>query len=76
MKGFHIEGMPQDKSNPFLLTEVREPLPGEDALHRYYYILSIQSNHAQKRVGSGGQILMDQFRAIVIQDTDVHRFRM
>ena len=48
LKGFHIEGMPQDKSNPFLLTEVREPLPGEHTFDPHDYILSIWSNHAQK----------------------------
>jgi hypothetical protein len=29
MKGFHREGMAEDKGNAFLLTQVGQPLPGE-----------------------------------------------
>ena len=58
------------------LTEVRQPLPGEQTFDRNYYILSIGSEYTQKCFGRGRQILVEQFRAVLIEHTDVHRFRM
>jgi hypothetical protein len=76
MKGFHIEGMTQDKGNPFLLTEVRQPLPREDTLHSHDQIVPIGSNDPQKGFRGRRQILMNQLRATLIEDTDVHGLRM
>ena len=35
MNRLHIESLPQDKGNALLRTEVRQPVPGEDTLHRH-----------------------------------------
>jgi hypothetical protein len=67
--------MAQDKGNPFLLTEVGPPIPGEDPFDRNPYILSTGSEHTQKRFGRGRQSLMDEFRAVLIADTDGQGFR-
>ena len=37
---------------------------------------SLGSDQPEKRLGCCRQILMDEFRAVLIEDTDVHRFRM
>jgi hypothetical protein len=58
MNRLHIEGVPQDKGNPFLTTEVRQPVPGEDALYADNQIVPIRSNDAQKRFGRRRQILV------------------
>jgi hypothetical protein len=69
--GFHREGMAQDKGTPFLPTEIRQPLPGEDALDCDDEIVTVRSDDTQKGLGRGGQILMDPDRAALIEDTDV-----
>jgi hypothetical protein len=76
MKGLHIESMTQDKGNAFLTTEVGQPLPGEPAFDSNDHIVPIGCDDPQKRFGGGGQILMDEFRTALIQDTDVHRLGM
>jgi hypothetical protein len=38
--------MPQDKSEAFLLTQVRQPLPGEHAFDPYHQLVSIGSADA------------------------------
>ena len=72
MNCLHIESMAQNKSNPFLLTQVRQPVPSEDTLHPHHKIVTVRGDDPQKRLGGGGQILMDQLRAVLIEDTDVH----
>lgn len=76
MNRFHIEGRAQNKGEPFLLTEVGQPIPREEAFHPYHQIFPVWGNRTQKRVGSSGQIFMQQFRPLLIQDTDVHRLGM
>ena len=76
MNRFHRERVAQDKGKPFLLTEVRQPLPGEPTFVADDHILSIRSNHLQKRLRRRREIFVDEFRAVFIQNTDVPRFRM
>ena len=64
--------MTEDKGDSFLLTQVREPLPGEHTLDADDEILSIGRNHPQQGFGCRRQIFVDEFRAVLIQDTDVH----
>jgi hypothetical protein len=76
MNRFHIEGMPKHKGNPFLLTEVGEPVPREDTLYSHDQIVPIGGDDPQERFRGGREILVDEFRAVLIQDTDVHRLGM
>jgi hypothetical protein len=71
---FHIERMPQAKGDPFFGAEVGEPVPREPALDRHDQIVPLGRNNPQKRRGGRRQIFMDEFRAMLIEDTDVHRF--
>jgi hypothetical protein len=42
--GLHRESVAQDKGDPLAGTEIREPLPGEDTLHRDDQILAVGGN--------------------------------
>ena len=76
MNRFHRERVAQDKGTPFLLTEVRQPLPGEPTFAADNHILSLRSNDPQKGLRRRREIFVDEFRAVFIQNTDVPRFRM
>jgi len=73
--GFHIESMAQDKGEAFAGTEIGEPVPGEDTFEGDYEILAIGDNDAQEGCGRRREILMDENRAGLIEDTDLHRPR-
>ena len=53
----------------------RQPLPGEDALHGDDQVCPVGGHEAQKCYRGGRQILMDQNRSTLLQDTDVHGLR-
>jgi len=76
MNRLHIEGMPENKGNSFLLTEVRQPIPREDTLDTDNQVFPIGGNDAQKRFRRRRQILMNETCSSPIEDTDVHRLRM
>ena len=76
MNRFHRERVAQDKGTPFLLTEVRQPLPGEPTFAADNHILSLRSKDPQKGLRRRREIFVDEFRAVFIQNTDVPRFRM
>jgi hypothetical protein len=76
MNRFPREGMPQHKGAACLRTEVGQPLPGEPTFDANDQILPIGRDNPQKRLRGGGQILVDQLRATLIQNTDVHRLGM
>jgi hypothetical protein len=73
MNRLHRERMPEDKGNLFLLTQVRQPIPGEDTLDADDQIVAVRSNETQKCLGRCWQIFVDQFRAVLVQNADVHR---
>jgi hypothetical protein len=63
--------MPSDKGAAFLLPEVGQPLPGEEALTAHDYVVAIRGKDSPKRCGRRRPILMDQNRAALSEDTDV-----
>ena len=63
--------MAHDKGNPFLLTQIRQPIPRKNTFNADDHILAIGSNDPEKRLWGRRQILMDQLRAVLIEDTDV-----
>jgi hypothetical protein len=73
---FHIERMAQDKGDSFLLTQVGEPLPRQHTFHADNDILFIGSNDTKKRFRSRWQIFVHEFCPVLIENADVHRFRM
>jgi hypothetical protein len=73
MDGFHVEGMPEDKGNALLGTEVSKPVPREDTFDRDDDIIPIRGNGPEQRVWTGFHILVYQNLTGLVQDTDVHR---
>lgn len=69
----HIEGVAQDRGNPLLLTQVRQPIPRKNAFDSDDEVVAVGSNDPEKRLGRGRQIFMHEFRAVLSEDTDVHR---
>ncbi len=67
--------MAQDKGDPFLGAEIRQPLPGKATLHRDDHIVAVGRNDAQAGRGRGGQVLGDEGRARLVQKADLHRPR-
>jgi hypothetical protein len=65
--------MAQHKGTPFLLTQVRQPLPGKDTFDADDHILAIGSNDPENRVGGRRPIFVDQFGAVLIEKTDMAR---
>jgi len=72
----HREGVASDKGHPFRLTEVCYPLPREHTFDPDDQILAIGSKEASKCLRRGRQIFVDEFRPTLIENTDVHRFRL
>jgi len=76
MNRLHRESVAQNKGDTLALTQIGEPVPGEKAFARDDEIVTLRGDAAQKRLGRRGQILVDQDRTALIQDTDVQRPRM
>src|SRR5215510_2011497 len=53
VNGFHIKGMPQDKSEALLGAEVGEPIPGKHALDSHDEPLAVRGDSLEKGVWSG-----------------------
>ena len=70
--GLHVEGMAQDKGNPFLRAEVGEPGPGEQAFDRDDDVSPIGCNVPEKRLRAGFHVAMQQDLAILVEDADIH----
>jgi hypothetical protein len=64
--------MAQDEGDAFFGTEVGQPISGEDTLHGDDKIVPVGSDDTQEGRGGGGQILMAQNHAALIENTDVH----
>jgi hypothetical protein len=72
MKSFHIQGMPQDKGNRLVSTQVGEPVPGEDTFDSDHQAVTIGGNGLEEWCWSGRHIAVQQNVAILTYDTAVH----
>jgi hypothetical protein len=72
VNGFYIEGMPQDKGNALLGTEVDEPISGKHPLDGHDEPLAVRGNGLEKGFRSGFHVAVQQDCSIVIHDADVH----
>ena len=73
MNRLHIKRLPQDKGTPFLLTQVRQPIPGETTFHAADEVFPIRGKESEKGFRSRRQILMHEFDAVLIEHADIHR---
>src|SRR5262245_5739145 len=72
MDGFHIESVSKDKGNPFVRTEVGQPIPGKDAFDRHNETVPTGGNGVEKRSRRGFHIAVEHDFSVVVHDTDVH----
>jgi len=72
LKRVHIEGRPQNKSTAFFRPEVRQPVPAEDTLAAADHGVPLRRDDPPKRVRGRRPILMNEVRAVRIENTDVH----
>jgi hypothetical protein len=64
--------MAEDKSDPMLSAEVREPVPGKHALYRNNDILTIGRNSLEKRLWASWHVAVQHDLPVLIQDADLH----
>lgn len=72
MNGAHIEGMAEDEGDPFIGTEIGQPVPGEHAFGGHHQILAVRFDQTQKRFWTSRDVLMHDNIASRIEDADVH----
>ena len=72
MDGLHRERMTEDKRAACVGTEVREPVPGEQAFDGAHNPLAIRSHGFQEDSGCGFHIAMHEDRAALVEEADVH----
>jgi len=65
--------MPEDKRDPFLGTQVSQPVPGEEAFDTDDQLLPIGHNGFEKGIWAGRHIVVHQDLPIPIYDAEVHR---
>jgi hypothetical protein len=68
--------MAQDKRNTFLMTEIGKPVPGEHALHGNDDILTEGGDGVEEGISIGVHVPVFPDLSLVIQDADIHLFRM
>jgi hypothetical protein len=64
--------MASDKGNPFLRTEVGQPIPGEDACDTGDHVGSVRCDSFEKRFWASRHVPVHQNLTILVQDTKVH----
>ena len=65
--------MAEDKSDPMLGAEIREPVPGKNALHRDDSILTLRRNGLEKRLRARLHVAMEPNLPVLVEDTGIHR---
>jgi acetyl-CoA carboxylase biotin carboxyl carrier protein len=74
--GLHVEGVAEDEGDPFPPAEVREPVPGEDALGGDDEVFAVGRDGGQEGLGTAAQVLVEEDLALAIEDAQVHRLRV
>jgi hypothetical protein len=63
--------MPQDESKPFARTQIRQPIPGEDAFDADYEAITGGRDGCETRCGASRHVAVHQHLALLVQDTEV-----
>ena len=74
--GLHEQRVAKDEGDPFPCTQIRQPVPGEDALAGDPEILAIGSDDLEEGLGLRGQVLVHEHLTGGVEDADVHRPRV
>ena len=76
MNRHHVDGMSKNKRDSFHLTEISQPMPGEDALDTHHDVFPIGCDQFQEPIRLCRNILMEEDLPLIVQDADVHHFGM
>ena len=68
----HGQGVTQGERDALVVTEVGQPVPGEHALAPDHQVLAERLDRAQEGVGVGGQVLLEDRLALVVEDVGEH----
>lgn len=73
---FHVQGMAQDKGDPLIGAEIRDPVPGEHAFRRHDNVFPERLYHVEKGFPVGFYIAVKHNLSRRVQDAQIHFFRM
>jgi hypothetical protein len=76
MDGLHVEGMPKNKRDTFLGTQVGEPVSGEHAFDGNDDPVSIGGNNFEKALRGRLHVAVQQRLTGLVEDADVHGMGM
>jgi len=68
----HVQRMAQHEAKLLLLTQVSEPVPGEDALAANHQVVSVRSDGFQERFRLRRQVLVEEPLTLSIQNAQEH----
>jgi len=72
MDGLHVEGVAKDELDLFSLAQIRQPIPGEDALDGDDEIVPVGLNRIQEILWSASHVLVKKCPAFSIENAEVH----
>ena len=67
----HIEGMAQHEGQALPGAQIRDPVPGEHALHGDHQIFPEGGDHGEEGVRFGSEIFVDEDHALLVENADV-----
>jgi hypothetical protein len=68
----HHQGVTEHEVDPLGGAEVRQPVPGEDALDRHHEALAVGLDQGEKVGRARPQVSVDEDLAVVVENADVH----
>jgi hypothetical protein len=71
--GLHVESVAQDELDALFSAQIREPVPGEDALDGHDEVFSEGLDGDQEVIGSTPHVLVKEDLALSVKDAEVHR---
>ena len=74
--GLHVEGVAEDEGDALLGAEVRQPVPGEDALHGDHEVVAVGGDRPQEALRIAGEVAVEEHLALLVEDADVHGSRV
>ncbi len=72
--GPHVERVSEHKLDPFIGTQIGQPVPGEYTLDRYDQVVTVRGDGFEKLFCSTGVIFVMKYFAFGIENTQIHGF--
>jgi len=74
VNGFHIESMAKDEINPFFLTQVGQPVPGESTFNSDDEIIPVPLDRLQEYLPVSFDVSMEKHRSLTVNNAQIHGF--